>query len=104
MSTKKGLSQEVANKAPRDKFASSKSDKQIQGEITKGRSASESRIKRLPRTQTRGPGSAYANVVPSLDNQGKDMRDSQSGFLGKDSKVLNPSDQVQRDLLYKGKK
>lgn len=102
MATKKGLSSKVASKTGDHQLRKSKSGaKSTQGGVAKAGAMSETRRKQPARTDGRGVGSEYAYAV---QKGAEDMAKAKAeGFLGKQKVLLNPREQVDRQMLYKGK-
>lgn len=86
------------------KEAASKARKmKPKGSNAKAKAASDKRKNPEPTTNDRGAGSSYAYAVADAMDKSKEVKGSDSGFLGKQKVLLNPRDQVNRQLLYQGK-
>lgn len=77
---------------PKKSTKSKKSSKRVQGQQASTRQLSNKREKHQPRTQDRGIGSSYAYAVGNVVEEAKNMKGSQTNFLGVEKVTLNPKE------------
>lgn len=81
-------------------MAKAKESKKKQGVVANGAPMSATNEMPMPRQFQRGLGTAYATAVTTLLDQAEEIAGTKHGFLGVDSKLLDPAEYGAHSLVY----
>ena len=81
-------------------MAKAKESKKKQGVGANGAPMSATNEMPMPRQFQRGLGTAYANAVTTLLDSASEVSGTKNGFLGIESKVLDPAEYGAHSLVY----